>query len=171
MEKKEKKVTTTAKKATTKKAATKKTSKKTAVTQEIEKLEKALDEVTPEKVIESVPEEIRADVVKNQEELEKINESEPIDVEAEAKKIFENPQPSEEVMERVAEFEKEKELFAKKIEENPEKAEEIVKTEIKKIEQIKKQTEAVRASLQELNRRSTRRDNFTNLWNGMGYDL
>ena len=154
---------------TTKKTAAtkKKTTKKTATIEQIEKLEKALGQTKEEEVINLVPEEVKAEIEAGEEEKDALENPQPIDIEEEMKRIVETAEPSEEVKEQVVEFEEGKQKFNEKLEKEPENAEKIVRQEIKRIEEIKKRAEAIRASLQEENKKNIKNDIFTNWWNGM----
>ena len=85
----------------TKKAATKKESKKSATMEQIEKLEKALENTKNEDVVNLVPEEIRADIEAENAEVDALENPKDIDFDAEVKKIIETAEPSEEVKEQV----------------------------------------------------------------------
>ena len=148
-------------------ATTKKTTKKTATIEQIEKLEKALGQTKEEEVINLVPEEVKAEIEAEKEEKDALENPQPIDIEEEMKRIMETAEPSEEVKEQVVEFEEGKKKFNEKLEKEPENAEKIVRQEIKRIEEIKKRAEAIRASLQEENKKNIKNDIFTNWWNGM----
>lgn len=172
MAKKEKtKKTLTGKKAETNSLkATVKSKKKTSTQEQLDKLSKALDDMDETKIIELVPEEIKEDVKKDF-ETANLEEPTPVDFDKEVEEIFENAEPSEEVQEQVKAFEEEKKDFVEAIQKEPEKAEEIVKKELGKMEALKKQVQAMKENLHNINVRNERRENFTNLWNGMGYDL
>lgn len=167
MAEKEKKTITPKKKTTSRKTtatANRKPTKKAKTTEEIEKLEKALDKVSKQDVIDLVPEEIKEDVKKDKEAAEKYENPQSVDFESEVKKIIETVEPSEEIKTQIAEFEANKDRLDKALEKEPEKAAEILQDGISKIEAIRKKTEAIRASLQEGN---TKNETFTNWWNGM----
>lgn len=156
---KTKKTTGTVKKA----ATTKKGTKKSATQEQIEKLEKALENVNEKDVINLVPEEIKADVEADLEAADKLENPQDINLDEEVKKIIETAEPSEEVKEQVEEFETGKEEFNEKITKEPEKAEELVKAELKRVENLKKKAEALRASL---HKERPGNEGFTNWWNG-----
>lgn len=167
MAEKEKKTIAPKKKTTTRKptaTANRKPTKKAKTIEEIEKLEKALDKVSKQDIIDLVPEEIKEDVKKDKEEAEKYENPQSVDFESEVKKIIETVEPSEEIKTQIAEFEANKDRLDKALEKEPEKAAEILQDGISKIEAIRKKTEAIRASLQESN---TKNETFTNWWNGM----
>lgn len=146
---------------TVKKAAT---SKKKSTTQEqIEKLEKALEKVDEKNVINLVPEEIKAEVEADKEAADAFENPQDINLDEEVKKIIETAEPSDEVKEQVEEFETGKEEFNKKLEKEPEKAEELVKVELKRVENLKKKAEALKASL---HKQRPGNEGFTNWWNG-----
>ena len=157
--------------ATTKKAKTANTTVKNAATtkkksktqEQIEKLEKALENVKEEDVINLVPEDVKADIEADKEAADAFENPQDINFDDEVKKILETAEPSEEVKQQVEEFETGKEEFNKKIAEKPEKAEEVVKAEIKRIENIKKKAEALRANIQ---KQKLGNEGFTNWWNG-----
>lgn len=160
-----KKTTTTAKKAKT--AEVKKTTKKTAaIEKQIENLDKALEDVKEEEVINLVPEEIRADVEADFKAAENQEPEEKIDLGAEVKKIIENAEPSDELKKEIEEFEKGKEEFNEKIEKSPENAEEVIKKEISRVENIKKKVEAMRSNLSKNTGKNGGSEGFTNWWNG-----
>ena len=154
--------TTTVKKA----ATTKKTSKKSATMEQIEKLEKALEQTKGEDVMNLLPDDVKADIEADKAEAEKFENPKDIDFDAEVKKIIETAEPSEEVKEQVAEFEQGKEEFDKKIAKEPENAEKLVKEELKRVETLKKKAEALKANIQKENKRTFGNSDFTNWWNG-----
>lgn len=160
--KKAKANTTTVKKAET----TKKTTKKSATMEQIEKLEKALEQTKEEDVMNLLPEDVKADIEADKAESEKFENPQDIDFDAEVKKIIETAEPSDEVKEQVAEFEKGKEAFNENIAKEPEKAEQIVQEELKRVEALKKKAEAMRAALQKENKKTFGNSDFTNWWNG-----
>ena len=160
--KKAKANTTTVKKAET----TKKTTKKSATMEQIEKLEKALEQTKEEDVMNLLPEDIKADIEADKAESEKFENPQDIDFDAEVKKIIETAEPSDEVKEQVAEFEKGKEAFNENIAKEPEKAEQIVQEELKRAEALKKKAEAMRAAMQKENKKTFGNSDFTNWWNG-----
>ena len=160
-----KKAKTTA--ATTiKKAATKKESKKSATMEQIEKLEKALENTKSEDVVNLVPEEIRADIEAEKAEVDSLENPKEIDFDAEVKRIIETAEPSEEVKEQVEEFENGKNEFNEKLEKNPQEAEKLVEEELKRVEALKKKAEAIKANIQKENKRTFKNSDFTNWWNG-----
>ena len=154
--------TTTVKKA----ATTKKTSKKSETMEQIEKLEKALEQTKGEDVMNLLPDDVKADIEADKAEAEKFENPKDIDFDAEVKKIIETAEPSEEVKEQVAEFEDGKEEFDKKIAKEPENAEKLVKEELKRVEALKKKAEAMKAAIQKENRKTFGNSDFTNWWNG-----
>lgn len=162
----------TAKKAKTtaatmvKKAATKKESKKSATMEQIEKLEKALEDAKSKDVVNLVPEEIRADVEAEKAEVDSLENSKEIDFDAEVKRIIETAEPSEEVKEQVEEFGNGKNEFNEKLEKNPQEAEKLVEDELKRVEALKKKAEAIKANIQKENKREYKNSDFTNWWNG-----
>ena len=160
--KKAKANTTTVKKAET----TKKTTKKSATMEQIEKLEKALEQTKEEDVMNLLPEDVKADIEADKAESEKFENPQDIDFDAEVKKIIETAEPSDEVKEQVAEFEKGKEAFNENIAKEPEKAEQIVQEELKRVEALKKKAEAMRVALQKENKKTFGNSDFTNWWNG-----
>ena len=160
--KKAKANTTTVKKAET----TKKTTKKSATMEQIEKLEKALEQTKEEDVMNLLPEDVKVDIEADKAESEKFENPQDIDFDAEVKKIIETAEPSDEVKEQVAEFEKGKEAFNENIAKEPEKAEQIVQEELKRAEALKKKAEAMRAALQKENKKTFGNSDFTNWWNG-----
>ena len=155
--------------ATTKVASTK--SKKVSKTKEqIATLEKALEKVNEENVLDLVPEEVKAEIVENENNF-KVENVKPIDFDAEVKKILDNPEPPEEVKEQVEDFEKGKGRFVENIEKTPEKAEELIEDEIKRAEALKKKVEKIRENIRKASSYLTRNDQFTNLWNGTDYGM
>ena len=158
---------TTKKTATTKKAATtKKTTKKSATMEQIEKLEKALERTKDEDVMNLLPDEVKAEIEADRKEAGNIEEPQDIDFDSEVKKIIETAEPSDEVKEQVAEFEKGKEAFNENIAKEPEKTEQFVQEELKRVEALKKKAEAMKAALQKENKRILGNEGFTNWWNG-----
>lgn len=175
-ETKEKKTTTT-KKATTSKS-------KKSVKAELEKIEQITNQAEDaNNIFDLVPDEVETENGYNGTPAndpipvdtyvggEHYVNPDPVDFDAEVKSIIEDATPSQDVVDYVEEFENEKEKLNEKINKNPEKAEETIKAEIKKIEAIRKKVADVHANLQKQNEKTIRRENFTNLWNGMGYDL
>ena len=162
----------TAKKAKTtaatmvKKAATKKESKKSATMEQIEKLEKALENTKSEDVVNLVPEEIRADIEAEKAEVDSLENPKDIDFDAEVKRIIETAEPSEEVKEQVEEFESGKNEFNEKLEKNPQEAEKLGEEELKRVEALKKKAETIKANIQKENKRTFKNSDFTNWWNG-----
>ena len=151
---------------TTKKAATAK-SKKSDTLKQIENLEKALETVKSEDVTDLVPEELKADIEAEKEAVDALEEPKDINFDAEVKKIIETTEASEEVKEQIKEFEEGKEEFDEKIEKEPENAEQIIKEEIKRVETLKNKAEAIKAKIQQENKRKLGdNEGFTNWWNG-----
>lgn len=148
------------------KAATTKESKKSATMEQIEKLEKALEDAKGEDVVNLVPEEIRADVEAEKAEADSLENPKEIDFEAEVKRIIETVEPSEEVKEQVEELENGKNEFNEKLEKNPQEAEKLVEEEIKRVEALKKKAEAIKANIQKESKRTFKDSDFTNWWNG-----
>lgn len=148
------------------KAATTKESKKSATMEQIEKLEKALEDAKGEDVVNLVPEEIRADVETEKAEADSLENPKEIDFEAEVKRIIETVEPSEEVKEQVEELENGKNEFNEKLEKNPQEAEKLVEEEIKRVETLKKKAEAIKANIQKESKRTFKDSDFTNWWNG-----
>ena len=162
----------TAKKAKTtaatmvKKAATKKESKKSATMEQIEKLEKALENTKSEDVVNLVPEEIRADIEAEKAEVDSLENPKDIDFDTEVKRIIETAEPSEEVKEQVEEFESGKNEFNEKLEKNPQEAEKLVEEELKRVEALKKKAETIKANIQKENKRTFKNSDITNWWKG-----
>lgn len=148
------------------KAATTKESKKSATMEQIEKLEKALENAKGEDVVNLVPEEIRADVETEKAEADSLENPKEIDFDAEVKRIIETVEPSEEVKEQVEELENGKNEFNEKLEKNPQEAEKLVEEEIKRVETLKKKAEAIKANIQKESKRTFKDSDFTNWWNG-----
>ena len=148
------------------KAATTKESKKSATMEQIEKLEKALENAKGEDVVNLVPEEIRADVETEKAEADSLENPKEIDFDAEVKRIIETVEPSEEVKEQVEELENGKNEFNEKLEKNPQEAEKLVEEEIKRVEALKKKAEAIKANIQKESKRTFKDSDFTNWWNG-----
>ena len=148
------------------KAATAKESKKSATMEQIEKLEKALEDTKSEDVVNLVPEEIRADVEAEKTEVDSLENPKEIDFDAEVKRIIETVEPSEEVKEQVEELENGKNEFNEKLEKNPQEAEKLVEEEIKRVEALKKKAEAIKANIQKESKRTFKDSDFTNWWNG-----
>lgn len=157
-----------AKTTTVEKAATKKPneSKKTATIEQIERLEKALEQTKEEEVLNRLPEDIKADIEAEKTESDPLINPEPIDFDTEVKKIIETTEPSEEVKEQLAEFENGKKEFNEKLTKEPENAEKLIQDELKRVETLKKKAEAIKAGLQKENKGNVRNDTFTNWWNG-----
>lgn len=151
--------------ATTKKAATSKT-KKSDTLKQIENLEKALGNAKPEDIINLVPEEIKADIEADKAAADMLEETKNIDFDIEVKKIIETAEPSEEIKEQVKDFEEGKEEFNKKLDKEPENVEQIIKEELKRVEEIKKKAEALKANIQRNNKSRFDNETFTNWWNG-----
>ena len=147
-------------------AKTKDKTKKSATMEQIEKLEKALEQTKEEDVMNLLPEDVKVDIEADKAESEKFENPQDIDFDAEVKKIIETAEPSDEVKEQVAEFEKGKEAFNENIAKEPEKAEQIVQEELKRVEALKKKAEAMRAALQKENKKTFGNSDFTNWWNG-----
>ena len=82
------------------------------------------------------------------------------------KKIIETAEPSEEIKEQVKDFEEGKEEFNKKLDKEPENVEQIIKEELKRVEEIKKKAEALKANIQRNNKSRFDNETFTNWWNG-----
>ena len=119
MAEKEKKTITPKKKTTPRKTtatANRKPTKKAKTTEEIEKLEKALDKVSKQDVIDLVPEEIKEDVKKDKEAAEKYENPQSVDFESEVKKIIGTAEPSEEIKTKRAELETKKDRVDKALE-------------------------------------------------------
>ena len=154
--------TTTVKKA----ATTKKTTKKSATMEQIEKLEKALEQTKGEDVMNMLPDDVKADIEADKAEAEKFENPQNIDFDKEMKKIIETAEPSDEVKEQIAEFEQGKKEFNEKIAKEPEKAEKLVREEIKRVEALKKKAEAMKSAIQREDKRTYANDSFTNWWNG-----
>ena len=148
------------------KAATAKESKKSATMEQIEKLEKALEDTKGEDVVNLVPEEIRADVETEKAEADSLENPKEIDFDAEVKRIIETVEPSEEVKEQVEELENGKNKFNEKLEKNPQEAEKLVEEELKRVEALKKKAEAIKANIQKESKRTFKDSDFTNWWNG-----
>ena len=148
------------------KAATAKESKKSATMEQIEKLEKALEDTKSEDVVNLVPEEIRADVETEKAEADSLENPKEIDFDAEVKRIIETVEPSEEVKEQVEELENGKNKFNEKLEKNPQEAEKLVEEELKRVEALKKKAEAIKANIQKESKRTFKDSDFTNWWNG-----
>lgn len=148
------------------KAATTKESKKSATMEQIEKLEKALENAKGEDVVNLVPEEIRADVETEKAEADSLENPKEINFDAEVKRIIETVEPSEEVKEQVEELENGKNEFNEKLEKNPQEAEKLVEEEIKRVETLKKKAEAIKANIQKESKRTFKDSDFTNWWNG-----
>lgn len=148
------------------KAATTKESKKSATMEQIEKLEKALENAKGEDVVNLVPEEIRADVETEKAEADSLENPKEINFDAEVKRIIETVEPSEEVKEQVEELENGKNEFNEKLEKNPQEAEKLVEEEIKRVEALKKKAEAIKANIQKESKRTFKDSDFTNWWNG-----
>lgn len=148
------------------KAATTKESKKSATMEQIEKLEKALEDAKGEDVVNLVPEEIRADVETEKAEADSLENPKEIDFDAEVKRIIETVEPSEEVKEHVEELENGKNEFNEKLEKNPQEAEKLVEEELKRVEALKKKAEAIKANIQKESKRTFKDSDFTNWWNG-----
>lgn len=151
---------------TIKKAETKKGSKKSAAMEQIEKLEKALEKTKEEDVTNLVPEDIRADIETEKEKAGSLETPEPVDLEKEVKRIFEEVKPSDELAEQIESFEKGKENFNKKFEKGPEDPEKLIQEEIKRVEKIKKKVESMKANAIKEDRKMFGSENFTNWWNG-----
>ena len=162
--------TTTKKKNTKKTGTTKKTTKKTEVTKQIEQLEEALKTADETNAIDLLPEEVKTEI-KAEEAKTPLDNPEEIDFDKEVEKVLSNTEPSEEVKAQVEKFEAEKEKLNKEIEKNPENAEKLISDELKQIQELKKKIETMRSNLRNTNRERSNRENFTNLWNGIGYDL
>lgn len=148
------------------KAATTKESKKSATMEQIEKLEKALENTKSEDVVNLVPEEIRDDVETEKAEADSLENPKEIDFDAEVKRIIETVEPSEEVKEQVEELENGKNEFNEKLEKNPQEAEKLVEEEIKRVEALKKKAEAIKANIRKESKRTFKDSDFTNWWNG-----
>ena len=148
------------------KAATTKGNKKTTTMEQIEKLEKALEDTKNKDVVNLVPEEIRADVEAEKAEVDSLENPKEIDFDAEVKRIIETAEPSEEVKEQVEEFGNGKNEFNEKLEKNPEEAEKLVENELKRVEALKKKAEVIKANIQKENKREYKNSDFTNWWNG-----
>ena len=148
------------------KAATTKESKKSATMEQIEKLEKALEDAKSKDVVNLVPEEIKADVEAEKSEVDSLENPKEIDFDAEVKRIIETVEPSEEVKEQVEELENGKNEFNEKLEKNPQEAEKLVEEEIKRVEALKKKAEAIKANIQKESKRTFKDSDFTNWWNG-----
>jgi hypothetical protein len=134
--------------------------------EQIEKLEKALEKTKDENVMNLLPDDVKADIEADKAEAEKFENPQDIDFDAEVKKIIETAEPSEEVKEQVAEFERGKDEFNEKLEKDPENAEKVIKDELKRVETIKKKAEAMKAALERENKRTFGSSDFTNWWNG-----
>ena len=145
---------------------TKKESKKSATMEQIEKLEKAIEKTKEEDVLNLIPEDIRADIEVEKNEVDTIETPEKIDLEAEVKKVFENAEPSSEVKEQIEEFENGKEEFNKKFEKGLEDPEKLIQEEIKRVEKIKKKVESLKANAIKEDKKTFGSENFTNWWNG-----
>lgn len=148
------------------KAATTKGSKKSTTMEQIKKLEKALEKTKEEDIVNLVPEAIKEDIESGTSETETIVDVEPVDFDAEVKKIFDTAEPSKEVKEQFEEFQNGKDEFNKKLEKNPQEAEKLVEDEIKRVEALKKKAEAIKANIQKENKRAFKNSDFTNWWNG-----
>ena len=147
---------------------TEKTKKTTKAKEQIAKLEKALESIDEKKVLDLIPEEVKADIVEDN--VTPVDDA-PVDFDAEVKKILENPEPSEEIKEEIAEFEEGKKTFEEKLEKAPEKTEEIVQEEIDRVESIKKKLEALQEKLKEGQNpgQKINGEAFTNIWNGTNF--
>ena len=151
---------------TVKKAATKNESKKSATMEQIEKLEKALENTKNEDVVNLVPEEIKADIETKDAEIIAPDDQKDIDFDAEVKKIIETAEPSKEIKEQIEEFENGKNDFNEKLDKNPEEAEKLIEDELKRVDALKKKAETIKANIQKENKRTFRNSDFTNWWNG-----
>jgi hypothetical protein len=154
---------TKTKKAETTKATTK---KKTETLKQIENLENALKDMKDEDIIDNVPEEIKEEVKADIETASEFGKSDDVEVLEEVKDIFEKAELPQEIQEQFDELNKSKAEFNEKIEKEPEKTEEIVKAEIKKMGNLKKKAESMRAALLEENKKNISNEGFTNWWNG-----
>ena len=150
--------------ATTKKTTTIK-SKKSNTLKQIEALEKALENVKDEDVINLVPEEVKADIISDKAKTAEFETPKDIDFNAEVKKIIEDVEPSKEIKEQLTEFEEGKDKFNEKLNKEPEKAEQLLQEELKRVENLKKKAEALKASIQK-NKTRLGNEGFTNWWNG-----
>lgn len=148
------------------KAATTKESKKSTTMEQIEKLEKALEKTKEEDAMNLVPEAVKEDIESGKSETETLVDVEPVDFDAEVKKIIETVEPSEDVKEQIEEFGNGKDEFNEKLEKNPQEAEKLVEEEIKRVEALKKKAEAIKANIQKENKREFKNSDFTNWWNG-----
>lgn len=156
--------TTKTKKTTaTKKTGSASKTKKADTLKQIENLEKALEKVNEDTALNLVPEEVKADIFADKENLEELETPTEVDFDAEVKKIIETAEPSEELKEQLKDVEEMKEAFNEKIEKEPENAEKIVQEEIKKVEALKKKAEALKKSIQ---KSRPGNEGFTNWWNG-----
>ena len=163
-----KKTLTPGVKKSTKKAAAPAKPKvgKASTKEQLDKLEKALEQIEGQNVMDLVPEEIKADIEQNETE-NVLEDVKPINLDEEVKKVFETAEPSEEVANQIKEFDDLKEKFNKNIEKEPQEAENLAKGALKKAEALKKRAEALRAA----NEKAMRRETFTNVWNGTSYDF
>lgn len=150
----------------TKKTTAKTTTKKSETIKQIENIEKVLESVKKDDIVNLVPEDIKDEVKADIEASEEFGQPENIDVEKEVNDFIENAEPSEELKEQFREIEKSQAELNEKIAKEPEKAEEIVKEEIKKMEAIKKKAEAMKTNIQKTQDRNIRNEGFTNWWNG-----
>ena len=162
--------TSKTKKATTKASTTKRTTKKQSVKEQLENLDKALENIEGKDVIELLPDEVKADIV-DETAGKDFEEPKEIDVDEEVKKIFEDSEPSEDVKKQIEEFETGKEKFNEEMTKHPEKAEETVSKELKRVQELKKKVETMQKGIDAVRDSRNRNDIFTNLWNGVNYGL
>lgn len=162
--------TSKTKKVTTKATTTRKTTKKQSVKEQLENLDKALENIEGKDVMELLPDEVKADIV-DETTGKDFEEPKEIDVDEEVKKIFKDSEPSEEVKKQIEEFEVGKEKFNEEMAKHPEKAEETVNKELKRVQELKKKVETMQKGIDAVRDSRSRDDIFTNLWNGVNYGL
>ena len=131
--------------------------KKSKTQQEIEKLEKALENVKDDEVV---------DIALDGTDIIDIEPTPESGINEEIKDIFSKPDMSDEVKEQFDELKKEQDDFANRLDKEPENTEQIVKEEIKKVEALKAKAEALKNSLHKTTDRNTKNEGFTNWWNG-----
>ena len=139
--------------------------------EQIEKLENALKETKKEDIMNLLPDDVKADIEADKAEAEKFESPRDIDFDTEVKKVLDDIEPSDEVKNVMNEFEAGKELFNEELVSSAGNPEELVKKEIKRIEELKKKVETMKKGLEGVRNSQTKDSLFTNLWNGMGYDL
>ena len=137
--------------------------KKSKTQQEIEKLEKALENVKGDEIKDIMLDDSDIDVLSM---IQPATPEPETDVKEEIKDILANPEMSEEVKEQFDEFKKTQDDFEEKLNKEPEKAAQIVEEEIKKVETLKAKAEALKNNLHKATDRNVKNENFTNWWNG-----